>query len=125
MSEVRILSRHQQTRTTGKVYGALVLKILKTESDGHTGHLTVHACVIEKPTKSTEVLGAPETHGIAAQQLQEKYNGNPKEWLKTVHRGMLQRHEDRKITTNALKSLQGLKIFTDEDATNGNQASPS
>lgn len=97
-----------------------MLKILKTESDGHTGHLTIHAQVVEMPTKNTEVLGAPETHGIAAQQLQEQYNGNPKEWLKTVHRGMLERHENRKITTNALKSLHGLKIFDDEDA-NGNR----
>ena len=98
-----------------------MLKIIKTESDGHTGHLTVHAQVIEKPTASTEVLGAPESHGIAAEQLQEKYNGDPKEWLRAVHRGMLQRHENRKITTHALKSLHGLKIFNDEDI-NGNHA---
>lgn len=102
-----------------------MLKIIKVESDGTTGHLTVHASVIENPTPNTTIEGAPETWGIVPQKLQEQYNGNPKEWLKMVHRTMLQNHENRKITAAALVSLQGLTVFDDEEnESNGNQATP-
>lgn len=101
-----------------------MLKILKIEADGH-GHLTVHAQVMENPTPNVENLGSLETWGIAARKLQEQYNGNPKEWLKAVHREMLHNHENRKITAAALVSLQGLTVFDDEENDNhGNQATP-
>jgi hypothetical protein len=102
-----------------------MLKVLRTESDGLTGHITVHACVVEQNGKET-TEGAVETFGIAADAFMQQYNGSAQEWLASVHRVMLQRHENRKTAANAMKSLQGVTLFNDEEnEANGNHAQPA
>lgn len=89
-----------------------MLKILKTTSDAHTGHIAVTLCVVEKDGNST-TLGAEETHGIAADTLKAAHGGDVKLWLGTIHRQALERHEARKIAANAMKQLKDVEYIED------------
>ncbi len=105
---------------------AVMLRIDKTSTDAFTGHISVDAQVHEVEGNST-TLGALETHGIAAHELQTRFGGDVKAWLKNVHAGMLQRHEARKIAAQAAQALRGVTMFNekDEDTTSGNHPAPA
>ena len=91
-----------------------MLRILKTESDGHTGHIVVQCQIVEQNGNLT-TTGLQETHGMHPSKLTEQYNGDVKEWLKYVHRGMKQRHEDRKAAVVAMESLRNIETIEDEE----------
>jgi hypothetical protein len=84
-----------------------MLRILKSSTDGVTGHLTVHVQIEEVDGNST-TTGVLEVHGIHPRALQEQFEGDVKAWLDGVHRTMLQQHEDRKAATKAMQSLQAI-----------------
>jgi hypothetical protein len=92
--------------------GDSVLKILKTTSDSHTGHIAVTCCVVEKDGNST-TLGAEETHGIAADKLKAAHGGDVKLWLGSIHREAIERHEARKIAANAIQQLKEIQFIED------------
>lgn len=92
-----------------------MLKIIKVSSDGHTGHLSVHAQVIEKTGPNSVMTGAVETHGIHPQRLREDHDGDLDRWMKDVHREMLARHENRKAISAAFHALQGKILLLDEE----------
>lgn len=87
-----------------------MLKILKTVSDAHTGHIAVTCCVVEKDGNST-ILGAEETHGIAAETLKVAHGGDVKLWLGTIHRQAIERHEARKIAADAMQQLKNVEFI--------------
>lgn len=87
-----------------------MLKIEKTEMDGHTGHITVHCRIVEKKGNST-MEGAPETHGTHPDHLHSKYGGNVKLWLDDLHRDMLARHEARKKAAAAMEQLKKIQFI--------------
>jgi hypothetical protein len=91
-----------------------VLKIVKTEADGHTGHLSVHCHIVEKDGNST-MNGSLETHGVHPDKLQEMFGGDVKLWLKGIHKEMKQRHESCKRAAVALKQLKDVTYIEDEE----------
>ena len=103
---------HQPRWSPRTIHGDSVLKILKTESDGHTGHISVTCCVVEKDGNVT-TTGAEETHGIHPDKLQAAHGGDVKLWLGSIHRGMRDRHEARKKAATAMKQLAAIKFIED------------
>lgn len=85
-----------------------MLKILKTSADGHTGHISITAHVVEQVGENSFVNGAEETHGIHPDMLHMQHGGNVKQWVEGIHRDMMDRHEARKKATKALEDLQAL-----------------
>lgn len=88
-----------------------MLRILKTTSDGHTGHISVD-CRIEEEERNLTIKGATETVGIHPDALQAKFGGDVKLWLQDEHRRMAERHEARKIAAKALEDLKTFNILT-------------
>lgn len=88
-----------------------MLRILKTTSDGHTGHISVD-CRIEETAGSLTTKGAIETVGIHPDALQSKYGGDVKLWLQDEHRVIAARHESRKLAEKAMKDLREIGTLT-------------
>jgi hypothetical protein len=88
-----------------------MLRILKTTSDGHTGHISVD-CHIEEKSGNLTTKGAVETVGIHPDALQSKFGGDVKLWLQDEHRGIAARHEARKLAAKALEDLKEIKTLT-------------
>lgn len=102
-----------------------MLRIIKTSSDGITGHISID-CHVEEKVGSSTFKGTIETHGIAPEKLQEQYNGSTTEWLRGIHAKMLRNHENRKKAVSAVSALQGQTLFNDEENDNhGNQSAPA
>jgi hypothetical protein len=90
----------------------VVMHILALSQDGTTGHLTLHACIVEKEGEN-EMRGAPETHGIDPLALAGLYGdaeGCVDKWLKDVKKRMLDRHAIRKGLHADLLSRVGKQI---------------
>jgi len=87
-----------------------MLRIVKTSSDGVTGHISID-CHVEEKVGKTVVKGTIETHGIAPEALQNMFNGNTDEWLRGIHAKMLASHENRKkaVRQNAVQPRRGSK----------------
>lgn len=78
------------------------LKIVKVNSNGLNGHLTVHARIVDEKGE-----GAMESHGIDSVSLQNLYGGDQKKWLKTVFQRMHKSHCDRSVCHHEVIQLQG------------------
>ena len=88
-----------------------MLRILKTTSDGHTGHISVD-CRIEENINDVKFTGSVETVGIHPDALQSKFGGDVKLWLQDEHRGIAARHEARKLAAKALEDLKQIGTLT-------------
>lgn len=88
-----------------------MLRILKTTSDGHTGHISVD-CRIEEQEGNLTIKGATETVGIHPDALQAAYGGDVKLWLQDRHRDIAARHEARKLAAKALEDLKNIETLT-------------
>ncbi len=87
-----------------------MLRILKTNADGHTGHITVE-CHIEERQDNSVTKGAVETVGIHPDALHGAYGGDVKLWLQDMHRGMIERHEARKRSAKAMDDLKKIETL--------------
>jgi hypothetical protein len=69
-------------------------KIEKVHVDGMTGHLTVHARVVEREA-GNETPGLLEVYGIDPAVLETAHEGDGEKWREWVEERMLRRHQAR------------------------------
>ena len=77
------------------------LKVIQTVKDGHSGHLTMHARIVEQDgDKVTE--GAVESYGIDPLALDVLYKGDVTKWRDETARLMLQNHRRRMVAHDSM-----------------------
>lgn len=90
-----------------------LLHIESIDQNGQTGHITVHAYIVETDEKGHEEKGSPETFGIDPLSLQNLFGTDDKcvdKWLAKVKEKMLERHQVRKGMHADLKRLEGKRM---------------
>ena len=81
------------------------LKVLQTVKDGHSGHLAIHARIVEQDGDTT-VEGAVETYGIDPLALDVLYKGDVGKWRDDIARIMLDNHRRRTKAHDSLVDWQ-------------------
>lgn len=69
-------------------------RVEQASTNGTTGHLTIHARIIEREDK-TEISGVPETFGIDPLALESQFGGDGEKWREWVKDQMMVKHQKR------------------------------
>lgn len=89
------------------------LRIVKTDKDGLSGHITVH-CRVYDPDDATDGTGALEVHGIEPLELERAFGGDIQRWLsERVAVTMKSRHQSRVTAQRAMREMRGTEIDID------------
>lgn len=72
----------------------LIFRVEQAWTNGVTGHLTIHARIVERDGES-EVQGVPETFGIDPIALDSQFGGDGEKWREWVKEQMLVKHQKR------------------------------
>ena len=72
-----------------------IFRVTQASTDGVTGHLSIHAQIVEKDGESV-TLGVIEVHGIDPLVLESQFQGDGEKWRDSVRDKMMVAHTRRK-----------------------------
>lgn len=84
----------------------LHFRVEKAFTNGTTGHLTIHARIIERD-EGSEVLGMPEVWGCNPLFIESHFGGDVDKWREWVKDKMLANHQVRMKTYSQANDWAG------------------